>query len=69
VREYWFVDPDADVVRVHSGAREQFDNAVELSTDANDVLTTVLIPGLQISLRRLFRPLEISVVDSERQNE
>ena len=69
VREYWFVDPDAGIVRVHRRAGGQFDNAAERSAEANDVLTTVLMPGLLVSLRRLFRQLEIAAAGNERQEE
>ena len=60
VLEYWFVDPDRDLARVYRFASGEFDGAIGLSAEADDVLTTVLIPGLRISLRRLFRPLEIA---------
>ncbi len=53
VREYWVVDPDADVVRVF---RRQADGSLaaiaELAREA--VLTTPLLPGLAIRLNELF---------------
>jgi Uma2 family endonuclease len=57
VREYWLVEPDAAVVRVHRRAGGQFAKAVELSARAGSVLTTAPIPGWTLSLPRLFRPL------------
>lgn len=53
VREYWIVDPDADVVRVF---RRQPDGSLaaiaELARET--VLTTPLLPGLEIRLNELF---------------
>jgi Uma2 family endonuclease len=55
VTEYWVVDPDIDVIRVYRRAGDHFARAVELSREAGDVLTTDLLPGLQIALDRVFR--------------
>jgi len=52
---YWFVDPEIDVVRVYTRSGERFARAVELSREANDVLTTPLLPGLELPLARVFR--------------
>jgi Uma2 family endonuclease len=55
VREYWLVDPERDAVtvcrRVPAGSLEI---AAELSRVRKDVLTTPLIPGLEIDLLGLF---------------
>jgi Uma2 family endonuclease len=55
VSEYWVVDPDVDVVRVFRNDAGQFGQAVELSLDSGDVLTTPLLPGFELALTRLFR--------------
>jgi len=55
VSEYWVVDPDTDVVRICRQAGERFDRAIELSREAGDVLTTALLPGLELPLARIFR--------------
>jgi len=55
VREYWFVDPELDVVRVYGGEAEQYLRPVELSREAGDVLTTALLPGLTLPLARVFK--------------
>ena len=56
VSEYWVVDPDIDVVRVYrSTGEEKFDRPIELSREADDVLTTNLLPGLDLPLARIFR--------------
>lgn len=55
VNEYWVVDPDVDVVRIFRRAQESFARPVELSREADDLLTTPILPGLEIPLREVFR--------------
>ena len=54
VLEYWVVDPEVDVIRVYRRSGDRFGRAVELSAEAGDVLTTALLPGLQIPLADVF---------------
>ena len=54
VTEYWVVDPDVDLVRVSRRSGQGFGPPVELSAGAGDVLTTALLPGLDIPLARVF---------------
>jgi Uma2 family endonuclease len=55
VSEYWIVDPDIDVVRVYRRSADSFARPIELSCEAGDVLTTSLLPGLELPLARIFR--------------
>jgi Uma2 family endonuclease len=55
VHEYWFVDPDRDLIRVYRLTTDRFARPVELSAERDDTLTTALVPGVQVSLRKLFR--------------
>ena len=55
VSEYWVVDPELDLVRVYRREGEGFSRAVELSREARDVLSTPLLPGLEMPLVRIFR--------------
>src|SRR5262245_58364859 len=55
VLEYWIIDPDIDVVRVYRRSRDRFARPVELSREAADVLTTDLMPGLELPIVRIFR--------------
>ena len=55
VSEYWVVDPELDVIRVYRRDGERFGRPRELSAEAGDVLTTPLLPGLELPLTRIFR--------------
>ncbi|MEQ1868908.1 MAG: Uma2 family endonuclease [Vicinamibacterales bacterium] len=55
VAEFWFVDPDIDVVRVYRRDRKGFAPAFELSYQADDILSTPLLPGFDAPLTRVFR--------------
>ena len=48
------VDPEIDVIRVYRRSGERFERPVELSAEAGDVLTTPLLPGLEIPLAHVF---------------
>jgi Uma2 family endonuclease len=54
VTECWFVDPEIDVVGVY-GRSANGSLARWSSRETNDVLTTSLLPGLELPLARLFR--------------
>ena len=55
VSEYWVVDPDLDVVRIYRAGEAGFEKAVELSREAGDVLSTSLLPGLDLPLVLIFQ--------------
>ncbi len=55
VDEYWVVDPEIDTIRVYRRSGGTFARVVELSADAGDVLTTPLLPGLEIPLARVMK--------------
>ena len=55
VTEYWLVDPKMERVRVCRNEGGQFGHPVELTRAADDVLTTPLLPGLELPLARVFR--------------
>lgn len=55
VLEYWVVDPDIDVIRVYRRDGDRFARPLELWREAGDVLTTPLLPGLEIPLLHVFR--------------
>lgn len=55
VPEYWVVDPEIDVIRVYRRENERFARPLELSREADDVLTTPLLPELELPLARIFQ--------------
>ena len=55
VTDYWVVDPQIDTIRVYRREGNGFARVVELSAESSDVLTTTLLPGLEISLSRVFK--------------
>ncbi len=54
VTEYWIVDPEIDVIRVHRRSGGSFSRPIELSRENGNVLTTPLLPGLDLPLTRVF---------------
>jgi Uma2 family endonuclease len=54
VGEYWVVDPELDVIRVYRRIDHAFGRPHELSREAGDVLTTAMLPGLQMPLATVF---------------
>ena len=52
--EYWVVDPELEAIRVFRRSGEKFDRARELLAEGGDVLTSPLLPGLDLPLRRVF---------------
>jgi len=55
VAEYWVVDPDVDLVRVYRRSGDRFGRPMELALEAGDVLTTPLVPGLELRLADIFK--------------
>src|SRR5262245_6424769 len=54
VSEYWFVDPDSNVIRVYRKKTDKFLPPLQFS-GSDAVLTTLLFPGFALSLEQLFR--------------
>jgi Uma2 family endonuclease len=55
VSEYWVVDPELDVVRIYRAGAGGYEKPVELSREAGDVLSTSLLPGLDLPLDLIFQ--------------
>jgi Uma2 family endonuclease len=55
VTEYWIIDTRMDAVRVYRHAGDRFGRPLELSLAHGDVLTTPLLPGLELPLESIFK--------------
>ena len=56
VLEYWLVDLDRDVVLVYGRRGDRFDSPEEYSSASHDILSTPLLPALEIAIDRLLGP-------------
>jgi Uma2 family endonuclease len=54
IDEYWLVYPDRHTVRIYRRKQGRLTLAADLSAAAGDVLTTPLLPGLEIPLATIF---------------
>jgi Uma2 family endonuclease len=54
VQEYWLLDPELETVKIFRRERQVFGRALELSKEANDVLTTDLLPGFDLAITEIF---------------
>ena len=55
VTEYWIVDPEAEAVKVfRRGEGEGYGRPLLLGRHLDDVLTTPLLPGLELPLAEIF---------------
>lgn len=54
VQEYWMADPELETIEVYRLVEGTFRREAELSTEQEDVLSTSLLPGLEIALTEIF---------------
>lgn len=55
VEEYWTVDPELNTIAVYRLAGGRYQRVAELTREAGDVLTTPLLPGLEMPLAKIFK--------------
>jgi Uma2 family endonuclease len=55
VSEYWVVDPDGDTIRVYRLDGKRYAQPLDFSLEAGDVLTTSLLPGIELPLTGVFK--------------
>ena len=53
IQEYWIVDPELESVKGYTLAGEKYQTG-ELSLEDDAVLSTRLLPGLELPLKRIF---------------
>ena len=54
VVEYWVVDPEIDAVKVFRRTNDRYARVAELLLENDDVLTTPLLPDLELRLAKIF---------------
>lgn len=54
VAEYWLIDPELDVVKVYRRVGEGYQRVAELALARGDVLSTPLLPDLDLPLTKIF---------------
>ena len=54
VREYWIVDPELETVKIYRLSDEGYARPTELAREANETLSTPLLPEFQVPLDELF---------------
>ena len=54
VAEYWVIDPGLDVIKVYRRVGAGYERVAELARSLGDVLTTPLLPGLELPLATIF---------------
>lgn len=55
VLEYWFIDPDEDIIRVYRRSGERFGAPRQVIEGESQTLTTPLLPGFELPLAALFQ--------------
>ena len=54
VAEYWIIDPEIDTIKVYRLADQTYSQAIELTLEGEDRLTSPLFPGWELPLQELF---------------
>lgn len=54
VKEYWIVDPELETVKAYRMTEKGYVRAAELAREAGGMLSTPLLPGLELSLPAIF---------------
>ncbi len=54
VEEYWLVDPELDAIDVYRSVDGRYQRTSQLTAEQGDVLTTPLLPGLELPLVKIF---------------
>ena len=54
VQECWIVDPELEMVKIYRMTEKGYVRTAELSSESNAILTTPLLPGMEINLAEVF---------------
>lgn len=55
VSDYWVIDPELESIKVYRAVEGRYVRRHELTLENDDVLTTPLLPGLELPLARIFK--------------
>jgi Uma2 family endonuclease len=55
VDEYWIADHELELVRIYRRTAVAFELVAEISTDDGGAITTPLLPGFKMDIRKVFR--------------
>ncbi len=56
VQEYWIVDPELESIKIYRRTEGGFGKRNELTLERGELLTTPLLPGLEVPLTAVFAP-------------
>lgn len=54
IQEYWIIDPELETIKVYRMTAQGYRRIAELSREADDALSTPLLPDLTILLKDIF---------------
>ena len=54
VAEYWIVDPELEIVKIHRRATGAFERVAEIDCETGGAITTPLLPGFSLDVRDVF---------------
>jgi len=55
IAEYWIIDPEVDTVKVYRLVDQAYTQAIKLTLEAQDRVTSPLFPGWELPLKELFQ--------------
>jgi Uma2 family endonuclease len=50
----WVIDPELDTIKVYRRPGERYQRVAELTLEQNDLLSSPLLPGLEMALAKIF---------------
>ncbi len=56
VQEYWIIDPELESIKIYRRTEGSFARLNELTLERSELLTTPLLPGLEVPLTAVFAP-------------
>jgi Uma2 family endonuclease len=54
VAEYWIVDPELELVKIHRRTGSGFERVADISTETGGAITTPLLPGFSMDIAAVF---------------